>query len=162
MTTAYIGLGANLGDRAAILRSAIEALDWGEIEVTKRSRVYETEPVGGPSGQPLFLNQVVEVETSLGPDALWERCSGVEAALGRARSREVHWGPRAIDLDVLLFGDLISDDPSLRIPHPLMHERAFVLVPLAEIAPDLKIPGRGTARELASALDRRGVWPFGS
>jgi 2-amino-4-hydroxy-6-hydroxymethyldihydropteridine diphosphokinase len=160
VTTAYIGLGTNLGDRTALLHSAIEALDWGDVRVVKGSRVYETEPVGGPAGQPLFLNQVVEVETSLGPDALWDRCSGVEAALGRSRARELHWGPRAIDLDILLFGDLVNDDPMLQIPHPRLHERAFVLVPLAEIAPEVKVPGHGSARDLAEAIDRRGVWVF--
>ena len=163
MTRAYLGLGSNLGDRRALLRQAIEALDWGDVSVVERSRVYETTPVGGPEGQPDFLNQVIGVETTLDVHGLWERCSAVEASLGRSRDHEVRWGPRPIDVDLLTFGDAVLDEPDLQIPHPRLAERAFVLVPLAEIAPDLQIGGIGTARDLASGLGADGsVRPLGS
>lgn len=162
MTRAYLGLGSNLGDRRALLRQAIEALDWGDVSVVVRSSTYETTPVGGPEGQPDFLNQVIGVETSLNAHGLWERCSAVEASLGRSREHEMRWGPRAIDIDVLTFGDVMIREPDLQIPHPRMAERAFVLVPLAEIAPDLRIDDRGTAAELAHGLGADGsVRPVG-
>ena len=156
MTRAYLGLGSNLGDRRALLHQAIEALDWGDVTVVQQSRVYETTPVGGPEGQPDFLNQVICVETTLEAHSLWERCSAVEASLGRSRDHEVRWGPRAIDVDLLTFGDDVIDEPDLQIPHPRMGERAFVLVPLAEIAPDLQIPRLGTAGDLARGLGADG------
>ncbi|HEV2685866.1 MAG TPA: 2-amino-4-hydroxy-6-hydroxymethyldihydropteridine diphosphokinase [Actinomycetota bacterium] len=156
MTRAYLGLGSNLGDRRELLRQAIEALDWGGVSVVARSRVYETTPVGGPGGQPDFLNQVIAVETALDAHGLWERCSAVEASLGRSREHETRWGPRAIDIDVLTFGDSVLQDPDLEIPHPRMAERGFVLVPLAEIAPDLRIDGLGTAADLARGLPSDG------
>lgn len=156
MTRAYLGLGSNLGDRRALLHQAIEALDWGDVSVVARSSVYETTPVGGPEGQPDFLNQVICIETSLDALGLWERCSAVEASLGRSREHETRWGPRAIDIDVLTFGDSVMHEGGLQIPHPRMAERAFVLVPLAEIAPDLRIDGRGTAAELARDLGEDG------
>ena len=162
MTRAYLGLGSNLGDRRALLRQAIEALDWGDVSVVARSRVYETTPVGGPDGQPDFLNQVIGVETALDAQTLWERCSAVEASLGRSREHETRWGPRAIDIDILTFGDSVLDESGLEIPHARMAERAFVLVPLAEIAPDLRIDGRGTAADLARGLRADGsVRPVG-
>ena len=148
MTRAFIGLGSNLGDRRALLTEAIEALDWGEIKVVARSSVYETEPVGGPAGQPAFLNQVIAADCAVDARAVWERCHAVENALGRARAAEVRWGPRTIDLDLLLFGEHVIDEPDLIVPHPRMHERAFVLAPLIEIAPDIEIPGRGSAAAL--------------
>jgi len=156
LTRAYLGLGSNLGDRRALLRQAVEALDWGDVSVVERSRVYETTPVGGPAGQPDFLNQVIAVETTLDVRGLWERCSAVEATLGRSRDHEVRWGPRAIDIDVLTFGDLVVADADLEIPHPRMGERAFVIVPLAEIAPDLRIDGLGAIAELARDLGADG------
>lgn len=156
MTRAYLGLGSNLGDRRALLGQAIDALDWGDVSVVGRSRVYETTPVGGPPDQPDFLNQVIAVETTLDARALWERCSAVEASLGRAREHETRWGPRAIDIDVLTFGDEVVADEDLQIPHPRIGERAFVLVPLAEIAPRLRISGFGEVSEAASALEADG------
>ena len=161
MTRAYLGLGSNLGDRRAHLRNAIEALDWGDVTVVERSRVYETTPVGGPIGQPDFLNQVIGVETSLDARALWERCSAVEAALGRSRDHEVRWGPRPIDVDLLLYGDEMIGEPDLVVPHPLMHERAFVLVPLAELAPGARVGALGTVEDLARAAGNNGVRPAG-
>jgi 2-amino-4-hydroxy-6-hydroxymethyldihydropteridine diphosphokinase len=152
LTRAYLGLGSNLGDRRALLIQAIDALDWGAVSVVARSGVYETEPIGGPEGQPPFLNQVIAVETALGARKLWERCSAVEAALGRARDHEERWGPRTIDIDLLLYGDETHDEPDLTVPHPRLAERAFALVPLAELAPDAVIPGRGTTAEVLAAL----------
>jgi len=156
LTRAYLGLGSNLGDRRALLHQATESLDWGDVSVVERSRVYETTPVGGPAGQPDFLNQVIGVETALDARDLWERCSAVEASLGRAREHEIRWGPRPIDIDVLTFGDAVVDDPDLEIPHPRIAERAFVLVPLAEIAPNLLVPGLGTAADLLRRLGADG------
>jgi 2-amino-4-hydroxy-6-hydroxymethyldihydropteridine diphosphokinase len=152
VTRAFLGLGSNLGDRRANLAAACEALDWGPVRVTARSRVYETDPVGGPPDQPSFYNQVIAIETSLSARELWERCTAAEAALGRARSRAQRWGPRVIDIDLLLFGDDVIDDSDLVVPHPRMHERSFVLVPLIDIAPDVVIPGRGRAGDLPSAM----------
>jgi 2-amino-4-hydroxy-6-hydroxymethyldihydropteridine diphosphokinase len=152
LTRAFLALGSNLGDRRALLAQAIEALAGGAVSVTARSSVYETDPVGGPDGQPLYLNQVVAVETTLEARGLWERCSAVEAALGRARDHEQRWGPRTIDVDLLLCGDETGEEQDLRVPHPRMHERAFVLIPLCEIAPDAEVPGRGRARDLVSRL----------
>jgi 2-amino-4-hydroxy-6-hydroxymethyldihydropteridine diphosphokinase len=152
LTRAFIGLGSNLGDSRATLRQAIEALNWGGVAVVSRSSVYETDPVGGPEGQPDFLNQVIEVDTTLTPRELWERCAAVETTLGRARDHEVRWGPRTIDIDVLLYGDETVDEPDLVIPHPRIAERGFVVIPLLEIAPDVRIPGLGLAAALLAGL----------
>jgi 2-amino-4-hydroxy-6-hydroxymethyldihydropteridine diphosphokinase len=152
VTRAFLGLGSNLGDRRAFLDQAIEALNWGAVSVVARSSVYETEPVGGPAGQPDFLNQVVEVETTLTPRRLWERCASVETALGRTRQREERWGPRSVDIDVLLYGTEVVEEPDLTVPHPRLKERGFALIPLVEIAPDAVIPGVGPAAEVLAAL----------
>jgi 2-amino-4-hydroxy-6-hydroxymethyldihydropteridine diphosphokinase len=152
VTRAFLGLGSNLGDRRANLAAACEALDWGPVRVIARSRVYETDPVGGPTDQPSFYNQVIAVETSSSARELWERCTAAEAALGRARENEQRWGPRTIDIDLLLFGDDVIDEPDLTVPHPRMHERVFVLVPLLEVAPEVVIPGLGRAGDLPSAM----------
>jgi 2-amino-4-hydroxy-6-hydroxymethyldihydropteridine diphosphokinase len=148
VTIAYLGLGSNLGDRRLLLVQAVEALGWGPVKVVARSSVYETAPVGGPPGQPPFLNQVIAVETELDARGLWERCLAVEHALGRARAHEERWGPRTIDVDLLLYGEDEIDDEDLVVPHPRMHERGFVLVPLAEIAPDARVPGKGRITDL--------------
>jgi len=152
VTAAYIGLGSNLGDRRANLVAAVEALDWGDTRITARSGLYETDPVGGPQGQPDFLNQVIAVQTALDARALFERCQAVEAALGREREAGVRWGPRTIDVDLLLHGETVVRDADLELPHPRMHERAFVLVPLEEIAPGLIVPRRGPVRALLASL----------
>src|SRR5690242_16631519 len=132
--TAYIGLGSNLGDRRDSLERAVSALrQTPGVRVVRVSSFYETEPVGGPPGQPMFLNAAAELATDLGPEALLQVLLDVEQALGRVRSE--HWGPRTIDLDSLLYGDLALSGPRLTVPHPRMHERRFVLQPLAEIAP---------------------------
>ena len=127
----FLGLGSNLGDRWAHLRAAVA----GVPDLVAVSPVYETAPVGGPAGQGPFLNAVVELDTGLGPRQLLEVCRRLEESAGRVRSRR--FGPRTLDVDVLLVGDEQVDEPDLTVPHPRMWERAFVLVPLADLAPDL-------------------------
>jgi len=140
--TAYVGLGSNLGDRQAYLDKAIQAVqDRSDVEVTQVSSYYETEPVGGPPGQGLYLNAVIEVQTDLPAGDLLRILLDIERGLGRVR-RE-HHGPRTIDLDLLLYGNAVVDESGLVVPHPAMHERGFVLEPLAEIAPDVVHPVLG-------------------
>jgi len=127
---AFLSLGSNLGDRRRRLRGAVDSLP-GVVRV---SPVYETEPVGGPP-QPDYLNLVVEVETDLSPRALLGLCHRLESAAGRMPGER--WGPRPLDVDVLLVDDLVVDEPDLTIPHPRMQERRFVMAPLADIAPEL-------------------------
>lgn len=136
--TAYLGLGSNLGDRLASLQGAVDRLGAeAGIELIRSSRVWETVPVGGPE-QPEFLNCVVRAAVGLEPFDLLAACQRVEAALGRVR--EVRWGPRTIDIDVLMIGTRAIDTPGLMVPHPRMHQRAFVLMPLLEIDPDPVLP----------------------
>lgn len=130
MTRAFLAIGSNLGDRAAHLRGAVE----GMPDVVGVSAIYETDPVGGPEQGP-FLNAVVELDTDLTPRQLLELCHRLETAAGRVRA--ARWGPRTLDVDVLLVGDHVVDEPDLQVPHPRLWERTFVLVPLAELAPDL-------------------------
>ena len=133
--TAHIGLGSNLGDRRALIEAAIEALDGLDgIDVTAVSPLLETEPVG-PSDQPRFLNGAAALHTTLGPRDLLTAMHALEVSNGRDRVTERRWGPRRLDLDLLLWGDLVIDEPGLTVPHPRMHERLFVLEPLALIAP---------------------------
>ena len=127
----FVALGSNLGDRRRHLRDAVAGLP-GVVAV---SGVYQTDPVGGPGDQPPYLNAVVELDTDLSPRALLGVCRRLEEAAGRLR--DVRWGPRTLDVDVLLVGDLVVDDPDLTVPHPRMGERAFVLVPLHDLAPEL-------------------------
>ena len=145
MTLAYVGLGANLGDREAAIRAAAEA-----IGARRLSPIVETEP-WGYEDQPRFLNAVAELETDLTPRQLLERLLEVERALGRVRTGP-RFGPRTIDLDLLLYGAERVAEPDLEVPHPRMHERAFVLEPLAALAPELEIPGRGTVSEALAGL----------
>lgn len=128
---AFLALGSNLGDREAHIRAAVEALP----DVVAVSPIYETDPVGGPDGQGPFLNAVVELDTALSPRELLDWCRRCEAAAGRVRTER--WGPRTLDVDVLLVGDLVVDEPDLQVPHPRMWERDFVLRPLADLAPEL-------------------------
>lgn len=145
----YLALGANLGRRADTLRRAVSALN-DVATVTATSPVFETEPAY-VLDQPRFYNLVVAAETTLGPYALLRVLKSIEGELGRLPG--VRYGARAIDLDILLFGDVIMDTPDLSLPHPRLAERAFVLAPLAEIAPGLVVPGRGqTVAELLEAL----------
>jgi len=157
VTTCYVGLGSNVGERLQHLRHAVSLLDASEgIDVVASSSVYETDAIGPP--QPEFLNAVVEVRTSLGPRELLARLKEVEVEIGRTPSPR--WGPREIDLDLLTYGDETIDDDELRVPHPRMSERAFVLVPLAEIASDVRLV-IGSPSELLAALGGAGVRPFG-
>lgn len=128
---AFLALGSNLGDRERYIQQAVESLP----DVVAVSPVYETEPVGGPEGQGPYLNAVVELDTDLTPRELLDWCRRLEDAAGRVRAER--WGPRTLDVDILLVGDLVVDEPDLQVPHPRMWERDFVLRPLADLAPDL-------------------------
>jgi 2-amino-4-hydroxy-6-hydroxymethyldihydropteridine diphosphokinase len=145
VTIAYIGLGANLGDREANLRSAVGRLD--DLGPLRVSSFRETDPVG-VTEQPRFVNAVAELETDLGASSLLERLLEIERDLGRDRSREQRWGPRTIDLDLLLYGNEVIDEPGLTVPHPRLAERRFVLEPLHELAPDLALPDGRRIRDL--------------
>lgn len=146
---AFLGLGSNLGDRMAALQRAVDLLDEdARTAVDAVSSVYETEPVGGPE-QEEYLNIAVRVVTRRSPRGLLALCNDVEARLGRVR--DVRWGARTLDIDVLLYADRVLRSRRLEVPHPRMRERAFVLVPLMEVAPGLTLPGGGSA---ASALAR--------
>lgn len=148
MTRAYLALGSNLGERIAHLQGAVDALARVPgVTVVAVSRVYATEPVGGPP-QGEYLNAVVAVDTDLDPYALLEVAHRLEADAGRVRAER--FGPRTLDVDVLLYGDVRLDDPALTIPHPRMRERAFVLAPLRDVAPD-------EAGEHAPSSPSRGV-----
>jgi 2-amino-4-hydroxy-6-hydroxymethyldihydropteridine diphosphokinase len=125
-------MGSNLGDSRRLLRDAIDALGDGVVAV---SPLYETQPVGGPPGQQNYLNLVVELETDQTPRQLLGLCRRLETAAGRVRAER--WGPRTLDVDILLVGDLRVDEPDLVVPHPRMHERRFVMAPLADLAPEL-------------------------
>ena len=139
MTDALLGLGSNLGDRLATLQQAVERLSGEGIRAVASSRVWATAPIGGPDDQPAFLNVVIRVDPgTLGPTELLSAVNRVEASLGRVRDER--WGPRTIDVDVLLWGDLVSHDPRLTIPHPRLHERAFVVLPLLDLEPDPVLP----------------------
>ena len=151
-----MGLGSNLGDRAGYLDSALDALDTlGDI--IERSSVYETEPWGVDPAQPRYLNQVAILATVLGPAELMASMLGVEEQLGRRRRGKRE--SRPIDLDLLVYGDIVVDEPGLTVPHPAMHQRAFVLAPLVEIAADLTPPGfEQTVSDLLARLDSSSVW----
>jgi 2-amino-4-hydroxy-6-hydroxymethyldihydropteridine diphosphokinase len=151
MATAFVGIGSNLGDRETHLRRALELLAAEEgIEIVAISVLRETEPVG-PVEQGLFLNGAVQVATDLAPRELLERLLDVEQRLGRVRRER--FGPRTIDLDLLLYGDKVVDEPGLKLPHPRLHERRFAVEPLAELAPGLVVPGRGPVSLLLSELE---------
>ncbi len=160
MPTAFLSLGSNLGDRLANLKRAIEKIEESDkLEVKKVSPVYETEPVGREN-QGWFLNLVLQVETFLEPFALLERLSSIEDQMGR--KREKRWGSRNIDLDILLYDTRMVDSERLTIPHPRMHERRFVLVPLAQIAPKLLHPRlkKNIEELLVCCRDGSGVRPY--
>jgi 2-amino-4-hydroxy-6-hydroxymethyldihydropteridine diphosphokinase len=138
MTQAFIGLGSNVGDRLRFLRRAVVSLnETAEVQVTRVSSVYETEPIGG-AVQPWFLNAVVEIDTSLNPFALLTQTQGIERTLERVTT--YRWGPRTIDLDILLYGKVQVQTATLQIPHPALCNRAFVMIPLLELAPDAALP----------------------
>ena len=160
MTTsviAFVGLGGNLGDPVATLGAALQALD--EVQDTRllrASRLYRT-PAWGLEQQPDFINAVAMLETRLAAQALLESLFVIERRHGRVREAEQRWGPRTLDLDLLLYGDAVIDEPGLRVPHPHLHERAFALLPLLEIAADVEIPGRGLARNAVSLLEKSNI-----
>ncbi len=151
MTRAYVGLGANLGDRERTLRAAVAALDAEEgIEVVAVSKLRETEPVG-VGEQPLYLNGAAALDTTLEAQELLQRLLAVEQRFGRVRVPGEH-GPRTLDLDLLLYGGERIEAPGLVVPHPRLHERRFVLEPLVELDPALVVPGRGTVESLLRGL----------
>jgi 2-amino-4-hydroxy-6-hydroxymethyldihydropteridine diphosphokinase len=161
LTEAWVGLGANLGDRAAALDAALESIDRLEGTRLRAASRYYLTPPWGDTDQPEFLNAVACVDTGLDPEAFLQALLVIETELGRRRSTR-RWGPRAIDLDVLLYGKERIERPALNVPHPRIRERAFVLVPLLELAPDLVIPGQGRADALLAKLDdndRSGIRP---
>ncbi|MDQ2725400.1 MAG: 2-amino-4-hydroxy-6-hydroxymethyldihydropteridine diphosphokinase [Actinomycetota bacterium] len=162
---AFLGIGSNLGDRRAYLEAAVAALP----DVVAVSPVYETDPVGGPADQGAYLNAVVELRTSLSPHQLLGAARRAEAAAGRERHQR--WGPRTLDVDILLVGELTEDDEELTVPHPRMWERGFVLIPLADLAPEMVTPrgakggpggdraqGVRPAGTLSPVADRSGPW----
>ena len=149
---AYVALGSNLGDRERTLLDAVDALGAEEgVEVAAVSSLIETEPVGFVD-QPRFVNGVVALDTTLPPRALLELLLDVERRFGRSREGVPAQGPRTLDLDLLLYGDEEIDEPGLQVPHPRLHERSFVLGPLAELAPGLEIPGHGKVQALTARL----------
>ncbi|HET9835534.1 MAG TPA: 2-amino-4-hydroxy-6-hydroxymethyldihydropteridine diphosphokinase [Rhodanobacteraceae bacterium] len=155
MTIAFVALGSNLDDpRAQVLRGFESLSRLPETKLLARSRLYRSAPWGVVE-QPEFVNAVAEMETSLAPRALLEALLGIERAAGRDRSG-AHWGPRVLDLDLLLYDDIVLDEPGLSLPHPHLHERIFVLLPLADLVPDFEVPGRGRVRELLARVDAAG------
>lgn len=156
---AWIGLGSNQGDPAAHLRAAVEGLAaLPDTALLRVSPVYRTAPVGH-TDQAAFLNAVAELDTGLDPRDLLRALHELERSRGRRRDEEIRWGPRNLDLDVLVFGDRRIHLPDLEVPHPRLAQRAFVLVPLADLAPDLEIPGVGRVAELLQQVDAAGVAP---
>lgn len=154
---AWVGLGGNLGDVRATLEEALVLLPTlPHTELLRRSAIYRTPPWGN-TRQPPFLNAAAELRTGLAPAELLAGLLALERRFGRDRASEQRWGPRRLDLDLLVFAGQRIDEPGLSIPHPRMHERAFVLVPLAEIAPELQVPGQGRVADLLAAVDTGGI-----
>ncbi|RFU86328.1 2-amino-4-hydroxy-6-hydroxymethyldihydropteridine diphosphokinase [Streptomyces triticagri] len=156
---AVIALGSNLGNRLETLQGAVDALeDTPGLRVKAVSPVYETEPWGvEPGTQPSYFNAVTIVRTTLPPSSLLERAHAVEEAFHRVRDE--HWGPRTIDVDIVSYQDVLSEDPDLVLPHPRAHQRAFVLAPWHDVDPEAQLPGRGPVAELLEAVTREGVAP---
>lgn len=156
---AIVGLGANAGEPVAAVRAALVALDLlPGTRLLRASRLYRT-PAWGLRDQPDFINAAASVETTLGPRALLERLLAIERAFGRVRAADGsdRWGPRTLDLDLLLHGDAVVDEPGLRVPHPHLHERGFALLPVMDVAPDAAIPGIGPVRDALRALSADAV-----
>ena len=152
--TAIVGLGGNEGDAIAVLRAALVGLDLlTGTRLLRASPLYRT-PAWGRTDQPDFINAAAALETTLAPRELLDRLLAVERAFGRIRAADGsdRWGPRRLDLDILLYGDAVIDAPGLRVPHPHLHERAFALVPLLDVAPDAVIPGIGPARDAPGVM----------
>ena len=160
MSRAAVGLGANLGDAAATVRAAIDALDGlPGTRLVAASRLYRT-PAWGVTDQPDFVNAVAVVETSLAPRDLLDGLLEIERRFGRVRLEGERWGPRTLDLDLLLHGDAVVDEPGLRVPHPRLHERVFALLPLLEAWPEAAIPGVGAAADCAAKVVAEGIEPL--
>lgn len=158
-TRAVLALGSNLGERQDTLSAAVaELVDRPEVRLRDVSPVVQTKPVGGPAGQPDFLNMVLEIETQLDPYELLEHCHAVES--GHHRSREVRWGARTLDVDIITYGDLRSEDPKLTLPHPRAAERAFVLYPWSVMDPHAMLGGEPVGELAANAADRDGIEHF--
>lgn len=157
MTSIYIGLGSNLADPQAQVEGGLRALGGlAETRLLRRSRLYRSAP-WGRADQPEFVNAVAQLETTLTPQILLDALLTIERQAGRERDT-TRWGPRVLDLDILLYGDVVLDEPGLHLPHPHLHERVFVLMPLCEIAPELQIPGLGRADALLARLDTSTCW----
>ncbi|MBN8798651.1 MAG: 2-amino-4-hydroxy-6-hydroxymethyldihydropteridine diphosphokinase [Stenotrophomonas nitritireducens] len=161
MVMACVGLGANLGDAPATVRAAIRALAaLPDCRLLAASRLYRT-PAWGNEDQPAFMNDAVARETELPAPLLLERLLATEQAFGRVRLPGERWGPRTLDLDLLLYGEQVIDLPQLKVPHPHLHERAFALLPLADVAPEAVIPGHGTVRGALVGIETCGIAPIG-
>ena len=157
---AFVGLGANLGDAALTLQQALGALGrLPQTTLVQAWRLYRT-PAWGMEDQPDFLNAVAKLETRLTAHELLEALLATEREFGRDRLDATRWGPRTLDLDLLLYADATIDQPGLHVPHPHLHQRAFALVPLLEIAPAARIPGYGPARDAVSELDLSNIHPL--
>ncbi|MBC2903940.1 2-amino-4-hydroxy-6-hydroxymethyldihydropteridine diphosphokinase [Streptomyces cupreus] len=156
---AVISLGSNLGNRLETLQGAIDALeDTPGLRIKAVSPVYETEPWGVEQGsQPSYFNAVVVLKTTLPPSSLLERAQAVEEAFHRVRDER--WGPRTLDVDIVAYADVVSDDPALTLPHPRAHERAFVLAPWHDVEPEAQLPGHGAVADLLGTVTREGVSP---
>ncbi len=160
---AYIGLGGNLGDVPQVLREAAERLAVLPHTTGMRlSSLYRT-PAWGRTAQPDFVNAVAVLDTTLAPMDLLDALLGIELGFGRRRTDDAgdHWGPRTLDLDLLLYGDAVITLPGLTVPHPRLHQRAFALVPLLELDADIVIPRRGAASDALAAVDRAGIEALG-
>ncbi|WP_328640105.1 2-amino-4-hydroxy-6-hydroxymethyldihydropteridine diphosphokinase [Streptomyces canus] len=156
---AVLSLGSNLGNRLETLQGAIDALeDTPGVRIKAVSPVYETQPWGvAADSQPSYFNAVVVLKTTLPPSSLLERAHAVEEAFNRVRDKR--WGPRTLDVDIVAYAEVVSDDPVLTLPHPRAHERAFVLVPWHDVEPEAQLPGRGPVAELLDTVTRNGVEP---
>jgi 2-amino-4-hydroxy-6-hydroxymethyldihydropteridine diphosphokinase len=156
---AVLSLGSNLGNRLETLQGASDALeDTPGVRIKAVSPVYETEPWGvDPGSQPTYFNAVIVLKTTLPPSSLLERAHAVEEAFHRVRDER--WGPRTIDVDIVAYADVVSDDPVLTLPHPRAHERAFVLAPWYDVEPEAQLPGRGPVAHLLADVPREGVAP---
>ncbi|WP_425612863.1 2-amino-4-hydroxy-6-hydroxymethyldihydropteridine diphosphokinase [Xanthomonas rydalmerensis] len=158
---ACIGLGGNLGDAAATLRAALAALDTlPQTRLLRASQLYRS-PAWGREDQPDFINAAALVATTLPAPALLQSLLDLESRHGRQRLPGERWGPRTLDLDLLLYAEAVIDLPGLQVPHPFLHERAFVLLPLAEIAAEAIVPGHGTVRDVRDRIETGGIVPIG-
>ena len=158
---AWIGLGGNLGDAAATVQAALQELDrLPQTRLMRASKLYRT-PAWGVAEQPDFINAAALLETRLPPRDLLDALLGIERSFGRERQGSERWGPRVLDLDLLLYDSAVIEEPGLRVPHPHLHERAFALLPLVEITPDAFIPGIGPAVEALRALDSTSIQDVG-